>query len=231
MRRADRLFEIIQIFRRRGSKNQGPVTARYLAEELEVTERTVYRDIAALQSRRVPIEGEAGVGYMLRDGFDLPPLMFSEDELEALLLGARIVETHGDPALSKAAGNLLAKIEAVVPEALKAVLTTQALAAPASPYKSSMTIDMAVVRQSIRAKTKLKLDYRDEKGAASERTIWPLALLYWGTVWTILGWCELRKDFRAFRPDRIEALEETGDAYPDKPGYRLIDYLKREGYD
>ncbi len=224
MRRADRLFQIVQIFRR----NSGPVTAKTIAEELEVTERTIYRDIVALQANRVPISGEAGVGYVLRSGFDLPPLMFSEDELEALLLGARIVETWADPDLAIAAKDLLGKIEAVIPDDLKPLITSQALAAPNNPRQIPIAVDMAEIRRAIRQKRKVEIDYRSEDGGETSRVIWPLSLTYWGPVWVVVGWCELRNDFRAFRPDRIRASRPLQDHYPDKRGRRLADFIRIE---
>ncbi len=224
MRRADRLFQIVQIFRR----HDGPITAKAMADELEVTERTIYRDIVALQSSRVPISGEAGVGYILRSGFDLPPLMFSEDELEALLLGARIVETWADPDLAVAAKDLLGKIEAVIPEDLKPLIASQALAAPNNPRQIPIAVDMAEIRRAIRQKRKVEIDYTAEDDSQSTRVIWPLSLTYWGLVWLVVGWCEMRNDFRAFRPDRIRASRPLDEHYPDKRGRRLADYVRIE---
>ena len=225
MRRADRLFHIIQILRRTSK----PVTARAMAEELEVTERTIYRDVAALQSRRVPVEGEAGVGYLLRSGFDLPPMMFSEDELEALLLGARIVQCWADPGLATAAADVLGKIEAVLPKGLQPLLTTRSLGAPESVRKPVVHVDMAIVRRCIRDKRRLQIDYTDEQGRETTRTIWPLCLTFWGVVWMVAGWCEMREDFRAFRPDRIKEIRALGERFPDTPGRTLTDFLKQQG--
>lgn len=225
MRRADRLFEIIQILRRRRSIT----TAQQLADELEVSVRTVYRDIAALQAQRVPIEGEAGIGYVFREGFDLPPLMFNEEEIEALVLGVRITETWADPELAHAASNVLAKVAAVLPPHLKPQIMSMGLAAPPSASQVPVDIDLAKVRRWIRQKRKLFLDYRDEKGEMSERIIWPLTLAFFGPVWNIVGWCELRNDFRAFRPDRMADVDFLAEHYPDQPGRRLIDYLKQMG--
>ena len=227
MRRADRLFEIIQILRRR----RAVTTAQDLAEELEVSVRTVYRDIVALQAQRVPIEGEAGIGYVLRQGYDLPPLMFTQDEIEALLLGTRITQTWGDPELAKAAKNVIAKIGAVLPDKLRPSIMSQSIAAPSSGSQVPVDLDLARVRQWIREKRKVHFDYQTAEGKASERTIWPLTLAFFGPVWNILGWCELREDFRAFRPDRMVSVTFLEDMYPDQPGRRLIDFLKREGYE
>lgn len=225
MRRADRLFEIIQILRRR----RAITTAQQLAEELEVSVRTVYRDIAALQAQRVPVEGEAGIGYIFREGFDLPPLMFNEVEIEALVLGARITETWADQELARAARNVLAKVAAVLPPHMRPQIMSMGLAAPPSASQVPVEVDLAQVRRWIREKRKLYLSYRDEKGDASERVIWPLTLAFYGPVWNIVGWCELRQDFRAFRPDRMAVVNFMEDHYPDQPGRRLIDYLRQMG--
>ncbi|WP_259779810.1 helix-turn-helix transcriptional regulator [Aestuariispira ectoiniformans] len=225
MRRADRLFEIIQILRRRRSIT----TAQQLAEELEVSVRTVYRDIAALQAQRVPIEGEAGVGYVFREGFDLPPLMFNEEEIESLVLGARITETWADPELARAARDVLAKVAAVLPPHLRPQIMSMGLAAPTSASQVPVDVDLARVRRCIREKKKIALSYCDEKGDPSERIIWPLTLAFFGPVWNIIGWCELRNDFRAFRPDRMIKAEFLDAYFPDQPGRRLVDYLKRMG--
>lgn len=221
MRPAERLFQIIQILRRR----RGVVTAQALAAELEVSVRTVYRDIAELIAQRVPIEGAAGVGYLLREGFDLPPLMFSEDELEALLLGTRIVESWADPELGRAAADVLAKIAAVVPVPRRARIESLALAAPPSERRSEIAIDMAALRHWVREERKVRIDYLDLKGAATVRMVRPMTLAFFPPVWLLLGWCELREDFRSFRVDRIAAIEFLPERYPQEPGRRLVDYL------
>lgn len=222
MRRADRLFEIIQILRGK----HGIITAQDLAEELEVSVRTVYRDIATLQSQKIPIEGEAGVGYILREGYDLPPLMFNIEELEALQLGARIVESWGDPVLAKAAGHVLSKTAAVLPASLKKHLNSYVVAAPFHRQKVPMDVDLAKIRQWIREKRRIEFSYTTESGAPSQRVIWPLTLAFYGPVWNIVGWCELREDFRAFRPDRMGEVTFHEIHYPDQTGKRLIDYAK-----
>ena len=227
MRRADRLFEIIQILRRR----RAVTTAQDLAEELEVSVRTVYRDIVALQAQRVPIEGEAGIGYVLRQGYDLPPLMFTQDEIEALVLGTRIIQSWADPELAHAAKNVVAKIGAVLPANLKPSIMSQSVAAPPSGSQIPVDLDLAKVRKWVREKRKFRFAYENADGKASSRVIWPLTLLFYGPVWNILGWCELRNDFRAFRPDRMIQVEFLEDMYSDQPGRRLMDYIKREGYD
>ena len=221
MRRADRLFQIIQILRRA----RGVVTADALAAELEVSVRTVYRDMAELIGQRVPIEGAAGVGYLLRDGYDLPPLMFTEDELEALLIGARIVESWADPELGRAAADVLAKIAAVVPAERRARIASLSLAAPPSGWRPEIAIDMAMLRRWVRQERKVRIDYQDLKGARTERVLRPMSMAFFPPVWLLLGWCEVRRDFRAFRIDRIARIEYLPEHYPQEPGRRLVDYL------
>jgi predicted DNA-binding transcriptional regulator YafY len=222
MRRADRLFQIVQCLRRVG----GVITAAQLAAELEVTPRTVYRDIADLQARRVPIEGAAGVGYVLRDGYTLPALMFTEDEIEALVLGARVVQSWADAELGAAAANAMAKIEAVLPEGLRPRAKAVALMAP--PRRGpppTPGIAVPALRRAIRAQRKLHMDYADTDGRSTQRTVWPLALSFFPPVWLLAAWCELRGDFRAFRLDRIRAGTISGDAFPAIPGRRLVDFV------
>src|SRR6266478_5502848 len=179
MRSADRLFDIIQNLR----MAPHPVTAAALAEKLEVTVRTIYRDVAALQGSRVPIEGAPGIGYVLRRGFDLPPLMFTSDEIDAIAVGARHVRRLRDPKLQHAAESVLAKVTAVLPETVR--------------------VDLAEVRGAIHEARKMAIDYSDDKGRRTHRTIWPIAMAYYVDVSLIGAWCELRQDFRSFRVDRI----------------------------
>lgn len=226
MRRAERLFHIIQILRRGGR----PVTAAAIAAELEVTPRTVYRDIADLKARRVPIDGEAGVGYILRPGFDLPPLMFEEDELDALLLGVRVVQSWADPALARAAGDVLAKIAAVLPEALQPRIQSLRLVAPPTERRPEPSVDVVALRHAMRRQRKVRITYLDLRDQRSERTLWPMNMAFFPPVWLTLAWCELRVDFRTFRLDRIETLTVLDETYPQEPGKRLVDYLRREGY-
>ncbi|HEX3809316.1 MAG TPA: YafY family protein [Rhizomicrobium sp.] len=203
MRRADRLFRIIQVLRRK----RRPVTAHEVAEELETSVRTIYRDIAQLMADRVPIRGEAGIGYVLEGGFDMPPLMLTPDEIEAAVLGAQWVMGRADPALARAASDLIAKIGVVIPEHLRPLLMEPALAAPNAFAKTEDAIDMPRVRTAIRAQGKIALVYRDESERQTSRTIWPIAISYWDRVRLIVGWCELRTAFRHFRTDRISAWE------------------------
>ncbi|MBV8976927.1 MAG: YafY family transcriptional regulator [Alphaproteobacteria bacterium] len=203
MRRADRLFRIVQILRRK----RRPVTAGEIAEEMETSLRTIYRDIAQLMADRVPIRGEAGIGYILEGGFDMPPLMLTPDEIEAAMLGAQWVMGRADPLLARAAADLVAKIGAVVPEHLRPLLMEPAVSAPKRYPTMPDAIDMARLRAAIRAQGKLALVYRDEKERASERVVWPIAVSYWETVRLIVAWCELRRAFRHFRTDRVLRAE------------------------
>lgn len=199
MRRADRLFDIIQILR----SSPGVVTAAMLAARLEVTPRTIYRDVATLQARRVPIDGEAGIGYVLRKGFDLPPLMFSIDEAEAIAVGARMVRRLRDPKLQEAAESVLAKVTVVLPEALRASLASSPIFVSEGDAVVAEGVDMAELRAAIRDSRKFHIAYADEKGRRTNRTIWPIAMAYYVDVTLIGAWCELRADYRNFRVERI----------------------------
>lgn len=199
MRRADRLFQIIQILRR----TTRPVTAAALAQELETSIRTVYRDIADLIGQRVPIRGEAGVGYVLDQGFDMPPLMLTAEELEAVLLGAQFVAGRADPDLARAAKDLVAKIAQVIPESLRPFVASSPLTATPQWRAEVDAIDMARLRLAIREQGKVRLAYRDEAGSITERVIWPISVGYFDTVRIIAAWCELRGAFRHFRTDRV----------------------------
>jgi predicted DNA-binding transcriptional regulator YafY len=222
LRRADRLFEIIQHLRRKPT-----VRARDLGEALEVSERTIYRDIRDLIASGVPIEGEAGVGYVLRAGFDLPPLMFKETEIEALVLGARIVESWADNELAEAATDAIAKIEAVIPERLRGFMANTALLAPPMHFMEPITFDLADLRRAVRGQIKVHFRYTDVIGQGSERTVRPLSLAYFGPVWVLAAWCELRTDFRTFRLDRMEEFAVTPERFRHEPGRTLHDFLKR----
>jgi len=223
LRRADRLFEIIQFMRRKELTR-----ARDLSEALEVSERTIYRDIQDLMASGVPIEGEAGVGYVLKAGFDLPPLMFKEQEIEALVLGARIVESWADAELSAAASDVIAKVEAVIPERLRGYMANTALLAPAHHYMEPVTFNMAELRRAVRSHLKVHFQYRNAIAEDSQRTVRPLCIAYFGPVWLLSAWCELREDFRTFRLDRIENFEVRTDRFPPEPGKTLHDFLKRD---
>lgn len=222
MRRADRLFEIIQHMRRRPT-----IRARELSEALEVSERTIYRDIQDLMASGVPIEGEAGVGYVLKAGFDLPPLMFKEQEIEALVLGARMVESWSDSELAIAATDAIAKIEAVIPDRLRSYMANTALLAPPSYAIEPIKCDLADLRRALRSQLKVRFHYRDMLKQQSERTVRPLSLAFFGPVWLLAAWCELRGDFRTFRLDRMEKFIVTGDRFKAERGKTLQDFLRR----
>jgi len=214
MRKADRLFQIIQILRRA----RRPITAEAIAEELETSKRSIYRDIATLMAQRVPIRGEAGMGYVLEAGFDLPPLMLTPEEIEAAVLGAQLVQARGDPALVRAADDLIAKIGAAVPERLRPLVLDPAVRSPQHGVQIPPdAIDMARVRGAIHGARKIALGYRDEKGDETRRTIWPIAIGYMATVRMMVAWCELRQDFRHFRTDRVTMAEFLDERYPERP--------------
>ena len=199
MRRADRLFQIIQILRR----STRPVTAGEIARELEVSQRTVYRDVADLIAQRVPIQGEAGFGYILDDAFDMPPLMLTPDEIEAAVLGAQWVAGRGDPVLANAARDLIAKITSVVPERLRPFIADG--------------IDLARTREWIREGRKIRIDYRDERGDHSLRVIWPVIVGFFDEKRMLAAWCELRQDFRHFRADRVITAEFLDQRFDSRP--------------
>jgi len=204
------------------------VRARDLSDALEVSERTIYRDIQDLMTSGVPIEGEAGVGYVMKAGFDLPPLMFSEQEIEALVLGARIVESWADAELAAAATDVIAKVEAVIPERLRSYMANTALLAPQHHYMETISFEIPQLRRALRGQLKVHFRYRDASGDGSERTVRPLCLAYFGPVWLLSAWCELREDFRTFRLDRIDSFEVQGDRFRAEPGKTLHDFLKRD---
>jgi predicted DNA-binding transcriptional regulator YafY len=204
------------------------VTAATLAAELAVSERTIYRDIATLAGQGAPIEGAAGLGFVLRPGYLLPPLTFGDDEIEALVLGLRWVAEHGDDPLGAAAADALAKIEAVLPDAAHGkTRDVGLLAGPAKPAAGAA--DLAALRQTIRTERKLRIRYADAKGRATERTIWPLALAFFDDARVVAAWCETRQDFRHFRTDRILSAESTGERYPRRRRALLAEWRAREG--
>jgi predicted DNA-binding transcriptional regulator YafY len=223
MRRADRLFEIIQILRRRKATR-----AADLAAILEVSERTIYRDISDMVSRGVPIDGEAGVGYVLRPGFDLPPLMFNENEIEALLLGARIVQSWADPELAAAAVSVMDKVGAVSPATLRRQLDLARLWAPADHAREAIAIDQAALRHAIRSQRKIRFTYRDTDGQSSERVVRPLIMAFYGPVWLLAAWCELREGFRVFRLDRMSGFATLETKFDAEPGRTAQDFLKQD---
>ena len=221
MRRADRLFDVIQVLR----TARKPVTAATLAAELEVTVRTVYRDVATLQARRVPIEGAPGLGYLLRKGFDLPPLMFTVDEIEAVTVGARMVQRLRDPELQAAARRVLDKVTVVLPESLRGHVADAPFYVSQGEAATPRGVDMAEVRSAIRDRRKLRIAYVDEKSRRTRRTIWPLAMAYYVDVTLVGAWCELRKDLRNFRVERIAASRVLAERFQDHNGRLLAQWL------
>lgn len=224
MRRADRLFLIIHALRGRRTALQ----ARQLADTLGVSLRTVYRDVADLQLSGVPIEGEAGVGYVLRKGSDIPPLMFNAEELEALVVGTRFVRAFAGERLAEGAQAALLKIEAVLPAELRERASHTRIFAPIwrDEHKAAFATRLDHLHACITGNRVLRLSYRDESGRPSERDIEPLCLAFWGGAWTLGAWCRLREGFRNFRPDRIDDCEETGQRFEDCAGRNLASYLQ-----
>lgn len=224
MRRADRLFQLVQLIRGRRLS-----TAAYLALRLEVSERTVYRDVADLQRQGVPIEGEAGVGYRLGAGFDLPPLMFTYDEAKALVASVRMAQAWQDPVLAQASQIALGKILSVLPVAARAAAQNMAIYAPPLGLEPAVQLTLQILREAVQARRKLRVDYQDASERLTQRTLRPLGCFYWGKVWTLAAWCESRNAFRAFRLDRIVgvSLDESADGlFRDEPGKTLADYLR-----
>ena len=210
LRRADRLFDILRILR----VASRPVTAASIADQLEVTVRTVYRDVATLQARRIPIEGAAGIGYVLRRGFDLPPLMFTEDEAEAIAVGVRMLARTGDPGLLKAAESVLSKVTLVVPDLLRAQLETAPLYVSTSGAPVPARRDLpATIRHAIRDGRKMRIAYQDEDGRETRRVIQPFAVAYYVEATLICAWCELRQDVRHFRTDRVVSADVLDEGF------------------
>lgn len=212
MSRTERLFELIQHLR----QHRYPVSGAVLAKELGISLRTLYRDIASLQAQGAEIEGEPGIGYVLRPGFMLPPLMFSEEELEALVLGSRWVASRADSQLQMAAKHALAKIAAVLPADLRQQLEASGLLVGPGEVLAAGDRELSLIRQAIRKEYKLEITYKDLHDKNSQRTIWPLGLGYFDQVRVIIAWCELRNDFRHFRTDRITQLKLIETRYPTR---------------
>ena len=221
MRRADRLFEIVHHLRGRRL-----TTAAQLAEWLEISERTVYRDIADLQKSGIPIDGEAGVGYRLHPDFDLPPLMFNHNEIEALVIGARMVESWGGPGLAQGARSALSKIATALPKDKRVTLESSRLFSPDFFINPRMSAQMDQLRVAIDKRRVVELEYRDAGSKTSQRRVRPLGLFFWGYAWSLGAWCDLRNDFRNFRLDRIEGCVVFDERFADEEGKRLADYLR-----
>jgi predicted DNA-binding transcriptional regulator YafY len=223
MRRADRLFRLVQLLRARRF-----ATGDQIAVELGVSKRTVYRDVADLQGSGVPIKGEAGVGYRLERGYELAPLIFTSDELAGLVLGARIVASWGDPDLAAAVASAMTKVEAVLPEGLRRLVLETPLFAPGMPSASAMAGEIALLRRAIGERRLVHFKYGREDGTESERDARPLALYFWGRKWTLAAWCELRADYRSFRPDRMRELRVLDACFdPDADGISLAGFVAR----
>ena len=222
MRRAERLFQIVQLIRGRRLS-----TAAFLAQRLEVSERTVYRDVADLMAQGVPIEGEAGVGYRMQSGFDLPPLMFTKDEAQALVAAVRIAQARLDVALGRHAESALSKVLAVLPVAARAAAESLAVYAPPVGPDEATRARLETLRVATEARHKLRFTYTDLKDVKSERPVRPLGCFYWGSVWTLAAWCETREAFRSFRVDRISALQVLDERFRDEPGKTLADLFRQ----
>ena len=220
MRRADRLFQIIQQLH-----HERATTARDLAETLVVSERTIYRDVQDLSLSGVPITGEAGVGYRLMPGFHMPPLMFNEEELAALLLGARMVQVWTDKSLARAAQQAIGKIESALPERLKPELAREEMLVPDFSISPEVAAHLALLRGAIKQQQKVSYDYIRQDGQHSSRIAHPLGLFYWGKVWTLVAWCELRDACRHFRVDRIQRMELLSERFQSLHGRSLQDFL------
>jgi predicted DNA-binding transcriptional regulator YafY len=213
MRRTERLFQIIQILR---SKRRS-VTGLELADELEVSLRTLYRDMAELMAQRVPIRGEAGTGYVIDTDYDMPPLMLTQDELEAAVLGAAWVAQRGDAALARGARDLIGKLTAAVPEHLRPVVLDAQLSPVSHHVRAVDAFDLAAVRGAIREQRKMRIAYADVSDRTTERTIWPFMIGYFETVRLVVAWCELRQDFRHFRSDRFHDAQVLDTRYRTRP--------------
>lgn len=222
MRRADRLFQLVNLLRSRRM-----LTGAQLGSELRVSTRTVYRDVADLQASGVPIRGEAGVGYRLDRGFELPPLTFTGEELEGLALGARMVAAWGDAELAAAVGRAMVRIEAVLPQTLRQVLLDTALFAPGFPRSAEMGREVATIRRGISEKRVLHFRYTRADGEESQRNVRPLGLYFWGNRWTLAAWCELRSDYRSFRPDRMAGVGLVDRSFDTEGEISLADFLSR----
>lgn len=220
MRRADRLFRIVEYLKAR----RQIVRAEDLAQVLEVSTRTIYRDIADLCSSGVPIIGEAGMGYILDKDHIVRPLMFDVEELDALMLGVQMVKSWGDPELSKSAQSAIDKINTVIPDKLRKDFNDTVLFSFTSRSHKPVAIDFSTLRRAIRTKHMIHFSYAKEDGTASKRTLRPLALAFFAPSWLLMGWCETRHDFRNFRIDRMTDLNISPERFYDEKGKRLQDY-------
>lgn len=223
MRRADRLYRIIETLRGR----RKAITAQEIAEAMEVSVRTIYRDIADLAASGVPIDGEAGVGYVLRPGFHMPPVNMDAEEVEALALGVAMAVRWGDASLAAAAERLRGKLMAVMPPSLSESFDQIGFYAPVNECSVQVPDGFGPLRRAMREKRKVRLAYRDVDGLPSNRIVRPLALAFFAPFWTLTAWCELRQDFRMFRVDRIAELAMTDARFTEEPGKRMADYVRQ----
>jgi predicted DNA-binding transcriptional regulator YafY len=222
VRRADRLFQIVQHLRARRL-----TTAAALADLLSVSERTIYRDIRDLSLSGVPVEGEAGVGYRLAKGFDVPPIMFTLDEVEALVTGARMVEAWGGPALAASSRSAVTKITLALPASRRQDIERTRLFAPDFHIDPRTGLQLESIRQAIQHRRKVRMEYEDGKKQTTHRTVWPLGLYFWGSTWTLAAWCETRVDYRSFRLDRIGLVQLLDEPFEEQSGKSLRDFLSR----
>ena len=222
MRKSERLFQLVNLLRGRRTA----ITAEQLSDVMEVSVRTIYRDIQALVLSGVPVEGEAGIGYMLRPGYQLPPLMFDFDEVQALILGARMVEAWTDPELGAGAQRAVRKIRAVLPEPLLAQADRQAYRVPALESQKAIRDTHLSIRKACEKQYILNLHYADAEGKETQRSIWPLSMIFWGERWTLLAWCEKREAYRNFRFDRVLSIDPPTEHYPYHPERNLEHYFQ-----
>ena len=219
MSRAARLLDLVQLLR----QHRAPVSGQTLADQLGISIRTFYRDVATLQAQGADIMGEPGLGYVLRPGFMLPPLMFSVDEIEALVLGSRWVAVRGDERLGAAASAALSKIAAVLPADLRTEVDAGSLLVSAGEPQVT-TVDVGLVRKAIRSEQKIAISYRDADGSDTRRVVWPFAIGFFDRSRVIVSWCELRQDYRHFRVDRISALSTMDQRYPRRRAVMLKEW-------
>ncbi|MBL4739358.1 MAG: YafY family transcriptional regulator [Sneathiella sp.] len=224
MRRAERLFQIIQVLQR----NKSVVTAQAIAQELEVSTRTIYRDIQDLMANRVPIRGEAGMGYILDQGFDMPPMMLSEEEIDAVMLGIQWVKYNGDPHISRASENVLSKIEAVLPPDRRRLMHSARQVIPKFVNTTIIHVSMPDVRSAIRQQQKAKTCYQTPNGILTERIVCPLLIVFFESIQLLVAWCELRQDFRNFRMDRFKSFDLLGTPFSDRLFDRLDAYIETQ---
>ncbi len=212
MRRTERLFQIIQILR----STRSPITGRELADELEISLSTLYRDMAELSAQRIPITGEAGIGYVLDGGYDMPPLMLTADELEAAALGAAWVVAEADPSLARAARDLVSKLSEAIPKELRPIVLDASSKAIQTRVHVSERFDSALLRHAIRERYRLQLIYTDRDGSTTDRIVWPLLIAFLDRTRYLVGWCETKEDYRHFKTERIKELRVLAEKYPGR---------------